>query len=60
MLHEVTYNVLLYYMKFFQVSPWRLFSMQVKLVSAPDNKEQIIRFRVYRKSETSAQMDGDE
>ena len=47
-------------MKFFQVSPWRLFSMQVKLVSSPDNKEQIIRFRVYRKSETSAQTDRDE
>ena len=32
--------------------------MQVKLVSALENKEQLIRFRVYEKSATSAQADG--
>ena len=48
-----------FYMTFFRVSPWRLFYMQVKLVSALKNKEQLIRFRVYGKSATSAQTDGD-
>ena len=46
-------------MKFFRVFPWRLFCMQVKLVSALKNEEQLISFRVYEKSATSAQMDGD-
>ena len=48
-----------FYMKFFRISPWFLFWMQVKLGSALENKEQLLRFRVYRKSETSVQTDGD-
>ena len=48
-----------FYMKFFQASPWRLFYTQVKLVSALGNKEELIGFRVYRKSATSAQTSGD-
>ena len=48
-----------FYMKFFRVCPWRLFCMQVKLVSDFENKEQVIRFRLYGKSATNAQTDGD-
>ena len=33
--------------------------MQAKLVSVLENKEQLIRFRVYGKSATSAQTDSD-
>ena len=33
-------SVCRFYMKFFQVFPWRLFSMQAKLVSALEIKEQ--------------------
>ena len=45
--------------KFFQVFPWRLFCMYGKLVSAFENEEQLIRFRVFGKSVASAQTDGD-
>ena len=38
-----------FYMTFFRVSPWCLFCMQKKLVSALENKEQLIGFRVYGK-----------
>ena len=48
-----------FYMKFFQVFPWRLFYMQIKLVLALENKEQLIHFRVCGKSTTSAQTEGD-
>ena len=48
-----------FYMKIFWVSPWLLFCMQIKLLSILENKEQLIRFRVYGKSATSAQTDGD-
>ena len=34
--------------------------MQVKLLSALENKEQLIHFTVYRKSATSAQTDETE
>ena len=47
-----------FYMKFFGVSPWRLFCMQIKLVSALENKEKLIRFSVYGKSATSTQTGG--
>ena len=41
-----------FYMTFFRVSPWCLFCRQVELVSALENKEQLICFRVHGKSET--------
>ena len=53
-------------MKFTQILPCRLFCMQVKLellspeiVSALENKELLIRFRVYGKSVIPTQTDGD-
>ena len=46
-------------MKVFRISPWNLFYMQVELGSALENKKQLIRFRVYVESATSAQTDGD-
>ena len=49
----------LLHLLFFRVSPWRLFSVQVKLVPALENKEQLISFRMYGKCGTSAQTDGD-
>ena len=55
----VALSVYRFYMKFFRVFPWRLFRMLGKLVSALGNKKQLIRFRVYGKSATSAQTDGD-
>ena len=55
----VALNACRFYMKFFRLSPWRLLCMQVKLISALKNKEQLIRFRVNGKSATSAQADGD-
>ena len=36
-------------MKFFRVSAWRLFCVPVKLVSALENKEQLIRLRYMEK-----------
>ena len=45
-------------MNIFQVFQWRLFCMEIKLASALENKKQLIRIRVCRKSTTSAQTDG--
>ena len=39
----------------FRVFPWHLFCMQGKLVFPLENKEQVVRFRVYEKTATSAQ-----
>ena len=54
----VALSVCRLYMWFFRVFPWRLFFMQVKLVSALENKEQLICFGIYGKSALSAQTDG--
>ena len=46
----VALSVCRFYMKFLQAFPWGLFCMQVKLVSALENKEQLIRFRGFGKN----------
>ena len=46
-------------MKFFQGFPEQLFCMQVQLISPLENKEQLIRFRLYGKFVTCAQTDGE-
>ena len=48
-----------FYIKFFQIFQWRLFCMQVKLVSVLENKKQLIRIRVCGKKTASSQTDGD-
>ena len=55
----VALSICRFYMTFFWLFLWRLFCMQVKLVSPLGNKEQLICFMVYGKSATSAQTDGD-
>ena len=44
-------------MKFFRVFPWGLSCMQVKLVSALENKEQLIRFRGFGKNSKGEQTE---
>ena len=51
----VVLSVCRFYVKFFEVFLWQLLCMQVKLISPLENKEQLIRFRVYGKIATSAQ-----
>ena len=56
---DVVLRVCRFYIKCFLVFSWRLFSMQVKLISPLENRAQVTRFRVYGKSVTSMQTDED-
>ena len=55
----IVVSVCRFYMKFLRVFPWQMFCMQVQLISPLESKEQLICFRVYAKSATYAQRDGD-
>ena len=54
----VTPSACTFYMKFLWVFLGCLLCMKGKLVSDLENERQLIRFRVYGKSATNAQMDG--
>ena len=53
----VVLSACIVYMKFPWVFLGRLLCMQGKLVSALENKKQLIRFRVYGKSATNEQTE---
>ena len=55
----IVVSVCRFYMKFLRVFPWQMFCMEVQLISPLESKEQLICFRVYAKSATYAQRDGD-